>query len=281
MTSTVLVIGASGKTGRRLVAHLYERGMPVKAASRNPGEGQSLFDWNKPETYGTTLAGVEAIYLIPPALVEDPAPLTGPFLMHAKKAGVRRVLLLSSLGVEFPHEPQDSGRRKLEQQVIASGLDWTILRPSGFAQNFSESFLLPGILHADTVASATGDGAVAFVDAGDIAAVAAKVLADGEGHVGKTYAITGPAPLTFADAAEAISKAAGRRITYRQISSDELLKILTEGIPADYAAMVVRDQQAIREGAAALVTDVVERITGRPATPFVEFAVKASAAWSR
>jgi len=164
---------------------------------------------------------------------------------------------------------------------MAAGLEWTILRPSGFAQNFSEAFLLPGILQADLVVTATGDGAAAFIDADDIAAVAAAALTEG-GHATATYAITGPAALTFAEAAAVISAVTGRTITHRNISSDEVMHILRgAGIPADYAAMVVGDQEAIRDGFGARVTDVVARVSGRPATSFADYAARAASAWSR
>jgi uncharacterized protein YbjT (DUF2867 family) len=278
---TVLVLGATGKSGRRLVSQLSGRGIDVKAASRQPGKGRIFFDWDKPDTHELALADADAVYLVGPDMVEDPSNVVGPFLDRAKHAGVRKIVAVTSLGVEFPHEPADSGRRKLEQLVTASGLDWTILRPGGFSQNFSEAFLLPGILQSDIVATATGDGAVAFVDAEDIAAVAVAALTQ-DGHSQAVYSITGPEALTFAEAAAIIGEAVGRTITHRKISSAEFSMILQGvGIPADYAAIVVRDQEAIGEGAAAVVTDVVPRVAGRPAISFEDYAIRAAAVWSR
>ena len=282
-TQTILVLGATGKTGRRLLPHLIARGLVVRAASRQAGEGRTRFDWHQPDTYDPALTGSDAIYLVPPDLIEDATPIVGPFLDRAARAGVQRVVLLSSMGVEFPNEGsgsgRGSGRDRLEQQVKASGLQWTILRPGGFNQNFSEGFLLPGILRAGAIATATGDGAVAFVDADDIAAVAAAALTE-DGHHQATYAITGPEAMTFADAAAIISTSVGRTIAHRQISSADLTQILcSAGLPADYAAIVVGDQEAIREGFGTRVTDVVPRITGRAATPFSTYAAQAASAW--
>lgn len=281
MTNTVLVIGATGKTGRRLVPRLKARGVDVREASRRPSDGRTIFDWDRPDTYDPALAGVDAIYLVPPELVEDPTALVGPFLDCAAQLGVTSVVALSSLGSQFPNEAPASGRRKLEQRVRASGLTWTILRPSGFAQNFSEAFLLPGIVQADTMATVTGDGAVAFVDADDIAAVAAVALTEAV-HSGAEYVVTGPKALTFAQAAAAISAVTGRTITHRDISSSELMQILQgAGLPADYAAMVVGDQEAIRDGFGSLVTDIVATVSGRPATTFADYAARAASVWSR
>jgi uncharacterized protein YbjT (DUF2867 family) len=281
MTKTILVLGSTGKTGRRLLPLLRARGAIVRAASRTPGDGRTRFDWTQPDTYDAALAGVDAIYLIPPDLIEDATPIVGPFVARAMQAGVRRVVLLSSMGVEFPNEGTGSGRDALEQQIKASSLEWTILRPGGFNQNFSEGFLLPGILHAGAIATATGNGAVAFVDASDIAAVAAAALTE-DGHHQATYVVTGPEALTFADAAAIIGKAAGRPIAHRRISSDELTQILCRaGMPANYAAIVVGNQEAIRDGLGARVSDDVERVIGRPATPFADYATQAAAVWAR
>jgi uncharacterized protein YbjT (DUF2867 family) len=281
MTDTVLVLGATGKTGRRLVSRLTVQGVAVRAASRKAGEDRTLFDWDRPETHGPALAGVDAVYLVAPDLVEDSTAKTGPFLAAARLAGVKRVVLLSSMGVTFPNEGPGSGRDKLERQVMASRMDWTILRPGGFSQNFSEGFLLPGILQAGAFATATGDGAVAFVDADDIAAVAAVALTQ-DGHAGATYEVTGPRALTFSQAAEIIGQAAGRTIAHRPISSEALTDLLVGfGMPRGYAALVVGNQEAIRDGLGARVSDVVARLTGRPATPFADYAARAAPAWAR
>lgn len=281
MITTVLVLGATGTTGRRLTAQLAARGVKVKAASRKPGENHTLFDWDQPATHEPALAGADAVYLIPPGMVEDPTPVTGPFLERARLAGVRRVVALSSQGAQFPGENPDSGRRRLERQVMASGLDWTILRPTGFAQNFSEGFLLPGIRQADTVVTASGDGAVAFVDAGDIAAVATAALTE-HGHAKAEYVITGPEALTFTQAVAIISKAAGRTITCRSISPGEMARILEDaGVPADYAGMLLADMRAARDGFGAVVTDTVAAVGGRPATRFADYAARAAVAWTR
>jgi uncharacterized protein YbjT (DUF2867 family) len=129
-------------------------------------------------------------------------------------------------------------------------LAWTILQPSGFAQNFSEGFLLPGILNGNMVVSATGDGAVPLVDANDIARVAAATLIN-DRHAGSVLEITGPQAITFDDAVAIIGAVSGREIIHRRLTSDEFQAVLGQfGVPAEYAAMLVRDQEAIRAGVA-------------------------------
>jgi uncharacterized protein YbjT (DUF2867 family) len=283
MTQTVLVLGATGKSGRRLVPRLAARGVSVRAASRHPGGGQLFFDWDRPETHRAALAGADAVYLITADGIEDTAHQVGPFLQTAARAGVQRVVVVSSLLVEFPNTPPDSGRHRLEQQVRDSGLEWTILRPSFINQNFSEGFLLPGIVTADLTASAARDGAVAAVDADDIAAVAAAALTEPE-HAGAIYVLTGPEALTFDEAAAIISEAAGRPVRHQRITPDELTAILDQaGLPGDYAASIVSSQIAIAEGHGAVVTDAVHKVGAKQPVRFAEYAAAAAAAgvWSR
>lgn len=213
-------------------------------------------------------------------MVEDPVSVVESFVAAAAHAGVRRLLLLSSMGAEFPDEPPDSGRRKLEALVKASGLEWTTLRPSGFTQNFSEGFLLPAIRHG-AIPNPAGSGKVAMVDAGDIAAVASEVLtAEGPIHVGQTYDVTGPQLIDFFEIAETISTHANRLINAVPATSRQFFAMLENaGMPPDYAAMLVRDQDAIRNGVAATVADTVPRILDRNAIDFATFAFGASSAW--
>ena len=276
MSPTILVLGATGKTGRRLLPLLA--GCNLRAASRSGRPGTVAFDWTDDATHDAALAGVESIYLVAPD-VADPTPVTGPFLDRARRAGVRRVVLLSSLGVTFPEEPGDLGRLRLERQVIDAVPEWTILRPSGFDQNFSEGFLLPGIVHGNAVISATGEGKAGWVDAGDIAAVAAAALTS-PSWLGQHLAITGPRAIDFAEIAKIISEAAGRDIAYNPVSQDAFLEILAgAGASPEYAEIPARDQRAIREGKGALVTNTVERVTGRSAVRFEDFAQAAAPVW--
>jgi uncharacterized protein YbjT (DUF2867 family) len=265
--TNILVIGSTGMTGRRLVPLLTSRDATVRATSRTATDQTVRFVWEDPTTHAAAFAGIAAVYVVPPALVAAPAPLVAPALAAARAAGVQRVVLCSSLGVEISPGPVRAGWRALESAVTSSGLEWTILRPGGFSQNFTEGFLAPGVRQG-TVVSAAGDGATAFIDAGDIAAVAAAALLD-RAHAGATYALTGPAALTFPQALTRVSERVGRPVSYRAISSDEMLHMLMGfGLPSDFAAMVVADQEAIRDGRAARVAGDVERVLGRPATPF-------------
>lgn len=274
MSKKILVIGATGKTGRRLVPLLRSRGAAVNAASRSDRSDHVHFDWAKPGSWQPAVQGVDAVYLVGPELVENPSAEIAAFLDTAHKAGVKRVVALSSLGVTFPQEPSGSGRVRAEEVIMRSNLEWTILRPSGFHQNFTEGFFAPGI-QAGLVRTATASGKAAFVDAADIASVAAIALTD-IGHDGQVYAITGPQALSFAEAVDIIGQATGRPVGYSALSEEEFRALMLGfGLPAGFADVVVRDQIAIRDGFATETTDVVERVTGRPPVSFSEFAAKA------
>lgn len=271
-TTNIVVLGSNGMTGRRLVPRLLERGATNVRATRRTGDPSRVFVWEDPSTHAAAFAGMTAAYLVPPALVAHPATLVAPALVAARDAGVTRVVLCSSLGVELSPGPLRDGWRELERIIVESRLAWTILRPGGFAQNFTEGFLAPGV-RSGAVSSAAGQGATAFIDAADIAEVAATALLD-DGHASKTYALTGPTALTMRDALAIVDP----KVAYRPIGADDMTTMLIGfGIPRDYAEMVVADQLAIAEGRATAITDDVERVLGRPAASFEKATATATA----
>jgi uncharacterized protein YbjT (DUF2867 family) len=194
----ILVLGATGTVGRRLTARLRDAGAPVRAASRH---GDVRFNWSAPPTWEPALDGADRLYLLAP----DGVPAAPAFVALAVGSGVRRIVLQSSLGIEAMG---DQRLLDAEATVRGSGAEWTILRPYWFDQNFDEGFFRPAVL-AGELAMPLGDLRQAFVDAGDIAAVAAAALTE-DGHGGRRYDVTGPRALTFGEAAEIVGRAAGR-----------------------------------------------------------------------
>jgi uncharacterized protein YbjT (DUF2867 family) len=276
--ATILVLGATGKTGRRLAPLLSAFGHQVRRASRG-ATADVRFDWADPASFAPAIEGVGGIYLVGPDFVEDPSEQVAQLLDLASSAGVAQVVALSSLGLTFPGEPTDSGRRRTEDAITESGLRWTLLRPGGFMQNFSEGFLLPGVLKG-TVRTATGTGSTALVDAADIAAVAARALAD-DHHAERALALTGPEALTFDQATAAISRASGRPVAHQPIDDEEFTAMLAGvGAPDEYVAMLLRDQVAIREGHAAEVSNAVDEVTGRPPVSFSAYAGATVETWT-
>src|SRR5690242_15492972 len=201
--ATYLVIGGTGKTGRRVIDRLDARGARIRVGSRS---GRLPFDWNAdPATWAPLVEGVTAAYITyyPDLAFPGAAEAIRAFARLAVDAGVRRLVLLSGRGEE---EAEHS-----EQGVRESGAEWTVVRSTWFAQDFTEHFLLPPVL-AGVIALPT-DAPEPFVDLEDVADVVVAALTE-DGHHGRTYELTGPRPVTFAEAAELISAASGRPVRF-------------------------------------------------------------------
>ncbi|HEX6340668.1 NmrA family NAD(P)-binding protein [Umezawaea sp.] len=266
--SEVLVLGATGTTGSRVVEFLQRRGTPVRRATRTPREaGQVRFDWADRSTHAAALSGASAVYLVAPIGVVDPVPVVEPFLADALAAGVRRVVLLSSSAMEEGDRPLGA----LHSLVRAEVPEWTVLRPSWFMQNFTGAHQVGAGVRTGEIVSATGGARVAFVDAGDIAAVAGHALTDAVPH-NTDHVLTGPEAVSYAEAAEIIGKWTGTPVRHRSLSTEELTRHLAaSGLPAEFAAFLAALDEDVRGGSEDRVTDAVDRVTGRPARAFREF----------
>ncbi|GAA0909462.1 hypothetical protein GCM10009557_84010 [Virgisporangium ochraceum] len=200
---TTLVIGGTGKTGRRVAQKLADRGAAVRIGSR---AGSPPFDWEDLTTWEPAVRDVTAVYLTyqPDLAFPGAAEQIGAFAKLAVAAGTRRIVLLSGRGEEETWPSEES--------VRTSGADWTILRCNWFAQNFSESFLHPGVMEG-VVALPSPDVPEPFIDVADIAEVAVAALTSDD-HSGRLYELSGPRAITFAEATAEISAASGREVRY-------------------------------------------------------------------
>lgn len=264
----IVIVGGTGKTGRRLAQRLAGRGLAVRIGSRS---GNPPFDWENRATWAPLLQNAGAVYVTyAPDLAVPGAPeAIGAFSRLAVEQGVRRVVLLSGRGEE--------GALLSEQALRDSGADWTILRASWFCQNFSESFLLDQVL-SGTVALPVTDVTEPFIDAEDIADAAAEVLS-GSGHIGHVYELTGPRALTFAEATEAIARASGRDIRYLSLSSAQFASALSQqGLPAEVLALMTELFTVVLDGRNSGITDGVQRVLGRKPRDFSEYAKITAAA---
>jgi ergot alkaloid biosynthesis protein len=274
----ILVTGATGKTGRRVVERLRGLGRGVRAASRG-GEGawSVRFDWLDPATFEPAGRDIGAAYLLAPAGVSDVLTGMKPFIDHLIEAGVGRLVLLSASSLE-PGGPMMGA---VHAYLAANAPKWTVLRPSWFMQNFSEQQHRDTIRNERAIYSATGDGRVGFISADDIAAVAAKALTDPD-MPNTDIILTGPEALSYADVADRISGAIGQRVTHRRLDVAALAARFEalSGLPPDYARILAGLDEAIARGSEDRTTDGVARITGRPPTRFAEFAAAAAPAWA-
>ena len=274
---TTLVLGATGKTGRRVAARLRLRGTPVRTASRS---SPTRFDWSDPGGWDAALRGIAAVYVVPPGV---PGPVHE-FVARAEAAGVRRLVLLSGRGADtWGDSAFGLDMRSAEDAVRGSALEWTVLRPSNFAQNFHEDVFHAPLLAGELTLPA---GAVPepFIDVEDVADAATAVLSETGRHAGRVYELTGPRALTFGEAVELISRASGRPLTYRQVSPAAYAATLVEeGLSEDDAHHVAEMFVLMERGLFAATTDDLATLLGRAPRTFEDYAVRAAAAgaWRR
>jgi uncharacterized protein YbjT (DUF2867 family) len=269
---TTLVLGGTGKTGRRIVDRLTARRVPVRVGSRS---GTVRFDWSDRATWSAVLADVDAVYLsyapdlaVPGAIDDIQA-----FTDLAVSAGVQRLVLLSGRG--------EDEAQSCEKVVQESGVDWTIIRASWFNQNFSENYLLEPVLAGEVILPAA-EVAEPFVDADDIADVAVAALTEA-GHTGQVYEVTGPRLLTFADAVAEIAAATGRPIRFTPTNAADYATALTDhGVPADVVTLLTYLFTTVLDGRNAHLADGVQRALGRPPRDFTDYCrdVAATGGWT-
>ncbi|MGW7382783.1 NmrA family NAD(P)-binding protein [Streptomyces sp. NPDC054794] len=269
---TALVIGATGNTGGRVTRQLAALGHRVKAASRGATDVQGAqgvrFDWFDSTTHEQALSGADGVYLVPPLASADPAGIMLPFLERARACGVRRAVLLSSSAI-----PAGGPAVGQVHQALPDLFDeWAVLRPSWFMQNLTGDHLhARSIREEGTIRTATGEGRVAFVDADDIAAVAAHALTDAQAP-NTDLVITGPEALSYGEVASILSEVTGRAVTHQRLTYEQMREHLARTMPLEFAAMLAGMDRAIAEGAEDRVTDTVLRVTGRRPRGFREHA---------
>lgn len=263
----ILVLGATGKTGRRVADKLTQLGKNVRLGSRS---ASPAFDWHNPEGWAEVLEGVSKVYITFQPDLAAPAAFEAitAFTKEAVAAGVQHLVILSGRGEE---EAQ-----RCEEIVMSSGIDWTVVRCDWFSQNFSESFFMDSIL-AGHVAVPRTETKVPYVDVDDIADVVVASLTE-EGHTGKVHELTGPDLLTFGEVVAEISKATGREIQLHPISLEEYAAMLEEhGVPEDYRWLINYLFTYVLDGRNSSITDGVEKALGRKPKSFAQYAKETAA----
>ena len=266
-----LVLGGTGKTGRRVAERLQARGVDTRIASRSASPS---FDWNDQSSWKATLEGVEAVYVTyaPDLAIPGATDAVRDFVAMAVEQGVRRLVLLSGRGEE---EAQ-----ACERIVQDAGVEWTVVRASWFNQNFSEGEFL-GMVMDGAITLPAGDIPEPFVDVNDIADVAVAALTE-DGHNGEIYEVTGPRMLTFTEVAYEVSRAAGREVQFVQIPKEAFAGAIAEsGAPQEIAWLLNYLFETVLDGRNAYVCDGVKRALGREPTDFTEFVdrIAASGVW--
>ncbi|MEM9180267.1 MAG: NAD(P)H-binding protein [Pseudomonadota bacterium] len=266
-----LVLGGTGKTGRRVVERLKAGGHAVRIGSRS---AVPSFDWDHEASWEACLKGVTAAYITysPDLAMPGATDAIQALVNKAKRAGVKRLVILSGRG-----EPEAQACEKIVQE---SGLEWTVVRASWFHQNFSEAAFLDMVL-AGTITLPAGDQLEPFVDADDIADVAFAALTQ-DVHHGQIYDVTGPRLMTLSDVASDLSAALGRPVSYVSVPHEAFVAgIADSGAPKEVVWMLDYLFSTVLDGRNAHLTDGVQRALGRPPKDFAQFAreVAATGVW--
>ncbi|GAA0345582.1 NmrA family NAD(P)-binding protein [Streptomyces blastmyceticus] len=270
-----LILGGTGRSGSLLAGRLAQRGITPRTAARHGSDVR--FDWDDPATHANALASVDRLYLVTPTLRLGYADQVAAFLDLAETAGVHHVSYLSVHNAD--QAPAEVDIAAVEADLASRpGITHSVLRPAWVMQNFADGHipLIDGV-----ITTPSSGGREAFVDAADIAAVAAETLLDPAAHAGSTYSLTGPQALTFGEVADTIAFVSGRPVFYSDIDQEAWINgAVAAGVPADYAVMLRWLTGAIITGNGATPTGDIEKVTGRPATTFREFAERNAHAWA-
>ena len=281
----ILVTGALGNVGSAVVGSLLDRGVSdVRVADisrdalveRFPGIEAVMLDYTDASTFAPVVADADRVFLIRPPAVSRVGNTINPFLDLAESSGVRHVVFSSVAGAEsnriVPHH-------RIEAHLIDSGMAWTMLRPGFFAQNIATAYR-QDINEANRIYVPAADGLVAFIDARDIADVAAACLTE-DGHEGNGYHLTGPQAVTFDQVADLLSTKLGRAISYEPASVLGYFRHLrTQGLVLPHAVVQTLLHTGLRRGDAEPVTRTVEDLLGRPARTLDTYLDDNLALWS-
>lgn len=264
----IVVLGGTGKTGRRIVAQLAARNIPHRIGSRS---AEIPFEWTDQTTWSAVLEGATAVYVCyhPDLAAPGATDVVQAFTDLAKQQGVKKLVLLSGRG--------EAEAQLCEEIVMQSGLAWTVVRASWFSQNFSES-LFHTFVMGGTLALPVEPIGEPFIDADDIADVAVAALTE-PGHEGQLYELTGPQLLTFAEAVETIAEATGRPIQFVQIPLETFVGAMrAEEAPEEIIGLMTYLFTTVLDGRNAHLTDGVQRALGRPPRDFADYAAATAAA---
>lgn len=284
MSTNILVTGATGNIGRALVDRLMRdgAGIAVVAASRKgetvagaPGRALDLLD---ADSTRAAFQDAERVFLVTPAHPEMET-MTANAVAAARAAGVKHLVRVSGAGADPDSEVAIARLQgRCDRLVIDSGIPYTLPRPKNFMQNFIT--FLRDMVRSGTMYSSQGNGRVPFIDARDIAAVAARVLMSPEAHVGQSYTLTGPEALTNAEALALIANEIGRPVNLVPIAEDQAVAAMRQaGMPDALVEAMSSLNRIIAAGWVAEVTQDVPHLLGHPATRFIDFVREHRHAW--
>ncbi|CAM4083191.1 NAD(P)H-binding protein [Kibdelosporangium persicum] len=271
----ILVTGATGAIGRHVITRLLDAGAKVRALTRDPdsatlpdGVDVTPGDLLVPSTMATAVRGVDAVFLMWPLATADAAPA----VLNVLAGHARRIVFLSSGAVrdDLDEQVDPIGRLHagVERSIEQSGMEWTFLRPHGFASNTLS--WAPQIRAGDIVRGAYGTAAMTLLHELDVASVAAHTLI-GDEHTGRRYVLTGPEVLTQVEQVRILGEAIGRPLRWEEIPPNAARQHMLDWLPASIADVVL-DGYARMATQPGPITSTVEDITRVPARTFREWA---------
>ena len=280
----MILITTEGKVGSEAARLLTQRDELVRTLVRDPEKATALRqlgvdvavgDLDDSASIDAAMQGVTSVVLVSPAVPAQELNVIG----SAARAGVGHVVKITSKASPDSPIARQRGQAEIEAGLIASGLNYTLLRNNFYMQNFL--MLAPTIAQTNSFGSSAGPGQVGLIDTRDVGAVAAEIAAAPAGHVGRTYLLTGPQLLSYADVAATLSKVLGRPIGFHERTPEQdAQEMIGAGVPAAIAEMNAHAVSLIAEGDAAWLSQDVRTILGRSARSFEQFATDYAAAFT-
>jgi uncharacterized protein YbjT (DUF2867 family) len=269
-TNTILVIGASGSVGSAVATQLKSQGYQVRTTtSKKSAAGSDTVHLNLATGEGLKDAfeGVDRAFFMSPAGYADQYAMVSPLTQEAKRRGLKKVVLMTAMGVNYD---ETSPFRRAEVELEKSGLQYNIIRPNWFMQNF-HTFWIGGIKSQGKILLPAGQAKASFIDVRDISEVAAKLLMD-DTRSNQAFDLTGPESITHDQVAQLISEGTGKKISYQEIEPAVLKQsLMSAGLPENYSDLLLMILGKLKEGYAAAITDSVPTILGHPARKFSSY----------
>jgi len=277
MTHTILVTGATGTVGNEVVKELLNKDVKIKVGVRDVSKLQNepwvnqvelvTLDYGQAETIKNALVNVDKLFLLTPPGTCGEKEIAESVLEQSEQQGLQHIVRLSSMGADEHNIFRN--QYAADTFLLASGIDYTALKANSFMQNFYN--YLTSIKEQQKIIEPAGDGKTSFIDARDIAAVAAIVLTE-PGHTNQIYELTGGEALTYYQVADLFTEILGKEIVYQPLSNQEYLSVkAAEGIPAEFSERFTQFFQMVRNDEYARVSPVVERMLARPPTTLKQF----------
>lgn len=268
--------------GSALVSELSKAGYRVRAATSRPSEvgrkenvEKVLVNLVTGEGLHGAFEGVSRAFFLSPPGHADQYALLSPLIQEAKRRALKKVVLMTAMGA---NAVETAPFRRAEIELEKSGLNYNIIRPNWFMQNF-QTFWIHGIQTAGKIFLPAGDAKVGFIDARDISAVTAKLLTT-DTFNNRDFDLTGPASVNHADVAQELSRVSGKQISYQEISTEDFLAgLLGAGLPKDYALFLQMIMSFLKQGYSAATNDNVKTILGREPIGLKTYAEDNKQAW--